>query len=87
MLELRPSCECCDRDSAARIHCICSFEARFARTADTVLGGKRPNCGGELVARLRRPADKLASSPHRSSVFTIPPGAQRPFRNDDGDQA
>lgn len=66
MLELRPSCECCDRDlppesAEAR---ICSFECTFcAHCADTVLGGKCPNCGGELVARPRRPADKLASSP------------------------
>ena len=66
MLQLRPSCECCDRalapDSAdAR---ICSFECTFcAACADSVLQGKCPNCGGELVARPRRPAAKLAAYP------------------------
>lgn len=58
MLELRPNCECCDRDlppssSEAR---ICSFECTFcASCADEALGSRCPNCGGELVARPRRP--------------------------------
>jgi hypothetical protein len=66
MLELRPGCECCDKDlppdsSEAR---ICSFECTFcAPCADTVLNGKCPNCGGELLARPRRPAEKLAANP------------------------
>ncbi len=66
MLELRPSCECCDRDLPpesveAR---ICSFECTFcASCADLVLGGRCPNCGGELVRRPVRPAEKLARFP------------------------
>jgi hypothetical protein len=66
MLELRPNCEYCDRDlppdsTAAR---ICSFECSFcADCADGVLGGRCPNCGGELVRRPIRPADKLARFP------------------------
>ncbi len=66
MLQLRPNCECCDRDLApesteAR---ICSFECTFCEAcAGTVLGGRCPNCGGELVARPRRPAEKLARFP------------------------
>lgn len=65
MLEMRPNCECCDCDlppqsTDAR---ICSFECTFcARCADEVLKGRCPNCGGELVARARRAAAKLASS-------------------------
>jgi len=66
MLELRPSCECCDTnlpaDSTGAF--ICSFECTFCRPcAETVLRGKCPNCGGELVARPRRPAEKLAKYP------------------------
>ena len=66
MLQLRPNCECCDRDlpphSADAF--ICSFECTFcAICAHDVLRGKCPNCGGELVARPRRPAGKLAQSP------------------------
>ena len=66
MLELRPGCECCDRDLPpdspdAR---ICSFECTFcADCADGVLGGRCPNCGGELVRRPVRPVDKLVRFP------------------------
>lgn len=66
MLELRPSCECCDRDlpfdsTEAR---ICFFECTFcAACADTRLGGICPNCGGELLPRPRRPAGKIAKNP------------------------
>ena len=66
MLELRPNCECCDRDlppdSTAAL--ICSFECTFCRDcATTTLLGCCPNCGCELVARPRRPASKLAANP------------------------
>ena len=66
MLELRPNCECCDRDlpplsTDAR---ICSFECTFCVScAESVIHGKCPNCGGELVARPRRPEAKLAKFP------------------------
>jgi len=66
MLEIRPNCECCGCDLApdssdAR---ICSFECTFCATcADATLKGRCPNCGGELVARPRRPPDKLAKYP------------------------
>ena len=66
MLELRPSCECCDiplppASTQAR---ICSFECTFcADCADGRLGGKCPNCGGELVVRPRRPKAALVRHP------------------------
>jgi uncharacterized protein len=66
MLELRPNCECCDKDlpadsAEAR---MCSFECTFCSScADQVLGGRCPNCGGELVRRPVRPAEKLAKFP------------------------
>ena len=66
MLELRPNCECCDRDLPAdsREAVMCSFECTFCRAcAETVLHGRCPNCGGELVPRPRRPAGKLAQFP------------------------
>ncbi|EHL97624.1 hypothetical protein HMPREF9946_04063 [Acetobacteraceae bacterium AT-5844] len=66
MLELRPNCECCDRDLPAdsRLALICSFECTFCRDcAEARLGGRCPNCGGELVARPIRPPAKLASFP------------------------
>ncbi|WP_135210881.1 DUF1272 domain-containing protein [Vitreimonas flagellata] len=66
MLELRPNCECCDRDlppesAEAR---ICSFECTFcAECAEGVLKGACPNCGGELVRRPVRPAAALVKHP------------------------
>lgn len=66
MLELRPNCECCDKDLAldsTQVR-ICSFECTFcADCTDTLLHGTCPNCGGELLQRPRRPANKLANNP------------------------
>ena len=77
MLQLRPNCECCDKDlppdSAEAL--ICSFECTFcAPCVTTVLKGKCPNCGGELVARPRRPADKLAKYPASTQRVLKPQG-------------
>ena len=66
MLELRPNCECCDRDLPpdSREALICSFECTWCRDcAETKLGGRCPNCGGELVQRPIRPAEKLLQYP------------------------
>ncbi|APW46219.1 DUF1272 domain-containing protein [Rhodoferax antarcticus] len=66
MLELLPSCECCDVNlppdaTEAR---ICSFECTFCATcADTVLQGVCPNCGGNFVPRPIRPVNKLTANP------------------------
>jgi hypothetical protein len=66
MLEMRPSCECCDKDldpSGTDAH-ICSFECTFCSAcAHGVLKGKCPNCGGGLIPRPSRAADKLAKFP------------------------
>ncbi|CAN7719316.1 DUF1272 domain-containing protein [Bosea sp. LjRoot9] len=66
MLQLRPNCECCDRDLApdSRDAMICTFECTFcADCADTRFQGACPNCGGELVRRPVRPASKLETYP------------------------
>jgi hypothetical protein len=66
MLQLRPNCECCDRDLAAPSleAMICSFECTFCSVcAHEVLQGRCPNCGGELVRRPVRPAAALAKYP------------------------
>ena len=66
MLELRPNCECCNKDlpPAALDAMICSFECTYcADCAQSVLKGTCPNCGGTLVPRPIRPASKLANNP------------------------
>lgn len=65
MLALRPGCECCDRDlppdsEQAR---ICSFECTFCADCAALMNGRCPNCGGELLARPRRPAALLDKHP------------------------
>ncbi|WP_439470616.1 DUF1272 domain-containing protein [Brevundimonas sp.] len=66
MLELRPGCECCDRDLPpdspdAR---ICTFECTFcADCVDKVLKDVCPNCGGGFMPRPIRPANKLGKFP------------------------
>lgn len=77
MLQLRPNCECCNRDlpadsADAR---ICTFECTFCSDcASGKLQGICPNCGGELLARPRRPADKLAKYPASSERVFKPSG-------------
>jgi hypothetical protein len=66
MLQLRPNCECCNVDLPPESieALICSFECTFCRScAEGVLGSRCPNCGGELLARPRRPAEKLVDYP------------------------
>jgi uncharacterized protein len=79
MLQLRPSCESCDTDLPADSldARICSFECTFCTPcARDVLQGVCPNCGGELVARPRRPASKLAKFPASTERVFSPPGGR-----------
>src|SRR5260221_13131378 len=60
MLELRPTCEHCNKalppDSLeAR---ICAYECTFCVSCvDSVLGNVCPNCGGGIVSRPLRPSN------------------------------
>ncbi|MGA0611525.1 DUF1272 domain-containing protein [Caldimonas sp. KR1-144] len=77
MLQMRPGCECCDTDlppdsDRAR---ICTFECTFcADCAQTKLANTCPNCGGELVARPRRPLSKLGKYPASTERVFKPQG-------------
>lgn len=80
MLQLRPNCECCNKDlppqsTEAR---ICTFECTFcAACAEGVLHGICPNCGGELLRRPRRPESKLAKHPASTERVYKPAGCSR----------
>lgn len=77
MLQLRPGCECCNKElppdsSEAR---ICSFECTFCMScANSVLDGICPNCGGELVSRPRRPLHQLENNPASKERIFNPAG-------------
>jgi len=80
MLQLRPGCECCDRDlppdSTEAV--ICTYECTFCRDcAQNVLKNVCPNCGGELLRRPRRPAEKLAKHPASTERIFKPQGCEK----------
>ena len=65
-MELRPNCECCDRDlpPQSREAFICTFECTFCRACSySVLQGICPNCKGELVRRPVRTEAMLVKYP------------------------
>jgi hypothetical protein len=77
MLELRPTCEHCNKalPPAALEARICSYECTFcAQCVETVLGNVCPNCGGGFTQRPVRPARNwkgnnfLGNDPARTEV-------------------
>jgi hypothetical protein len=81
VLELRPNCECCNKDlppeSAEAM--ICTFECTFCRDCvESILGGVCPNCGGNFVPRPIRPAGKLITSPASTARIFKPNGCTQP---------
>ncbi len=80
MLELRPSCEHCDKDlpPAASDARICSFECTFcANCVDALLGNVCPNCGGGFMPRPVRPAHNWKGS---ASLIGHPASTTRKHR-------
>jgi hypothetical protein len=76
-LELRPNCECCDKDlpPGATEARICSFECTFcADCVETVLANVCPNCGGGFEVRPIRPAREWRPG---LSAATRPPSDKR----------
>ena len=85
MLELRPSCEHCNKMLApdALDARICTYECTFcAGCVDTVIGNVCPNCGGGFEKRPVRPATNwkndnfLGSDPASATVKHRPVDAQ-----------
>lgn len=77
MLELRPNCECCNKDlppdSAEAM--ICTFECTFCRDCVEVrLNGVCPNCGGDFSRRPIRPHKYLGKYPPSSKRVHKPEG-------------
>jgi hypothetical protein len=80
MLQLRPGCECCHRDLPpdSTEAFICTYECTFCRDCtEKTLKGVCPNCGGELLRRPRRPAEKLAKHPASTERVFKPQGCAK----------
>ena len=81
MLQLRPNCECCNRDlpNESLDARICTFECTFcSESAETKLNNTCPNCSGELVRRPRRPAAALVRNPASTERVFNPAGCAAP---------
>ena len=85
MLELRPTCECCNKPlpPASLEARICSYECTFcASCVDSVLSNVCPNCGGGFVPRPVRPAKNwkgdiyLGAHPASTTIKHRPVDAQ-----------
>ena len=66
MLDLRPGCECCDRDLPpdSALAMICTYECTFcAPCVKDVLKNKCPNCGGGFMPRPMRSPHMLLKHP------------------------
>lgn len=77
MLELRPNCECCDKDLLpdSTEAMICTYECTFCKKCvDEVLENVCPNCGGGFSPRPIRPSTARRSG---VSVNHQPPSTQR----------
>jgi hypothetical protein len=85
MLELRPTCEHCNKalPPASLDARICSYECTFcAHCVDVVLGNVCPNCGGGFTPRPVRPAENwkgnnfLGADPASTTVKHRPVDAE-----------
>jgi hypothetical protein len=77
MLQMRPNCECCNKDlpPGAQDALICSFECTFcADCANDKLQGKCPNCGGDFAPRPTRAPAKLDKYPASTERIFKPSG-------------
>jgi hypothetical protein len=58
MLEIRPNCECCDKDLPpdSTQAMICTYECTFCeKCVEEILSNVCPNCGGGFTQRPIRP--------------------------------
>jgi hypothetical protein len=79
MLEIRPNCECCDRDlpPESDIAFICTYECTFCQSCtEKKLQHCCPNCGGNLVSRPIRTLDALKRHPASITRVLKPQGCK-----------
>jgi len=72
MLEIRPSCECCNKDlpNHSTEAMICTFECTFCITCTTeIYKNICPNCGGNFEKRPIRPEHLLEKYPVSTTII------------------
>ena len=84
MLEVRPTCEHCNKalpfDSEEAM--ICTFECTFCKNCvETVLQNVCPNCQGNFTKRPLRPKSLLADYPVSTKVIYKPVAVETHLKN------
>ncbi len=80
MLQLRPSCEHCDKSlsAAATDAMICSFECTFCQSCvENILNNVCPNCGGGFSSRPIRPKEEYQTG---VSLKQYPASSEKVFK-------
>ncbi|MGB5555055.1 MAG: DUF1272 domain-containing protein [Flavobacteriaceae bacterium] len=75
MLEIRPSCENCNKLLANDVDdaMICTFECTFcSECVETILHSICPNCGGNFSKRPKRPETLLEKYPVSTKIVHKP---------------
>lgn len=75
MLELRPSCENCDKPLPPNSQeaMICTYECTFCSTCvEELLKNVCPNCGGGFEKRPIRPKNQLTKNPPKENKVYKP---------------
>ncbi|MDD1794562.1 DUF1272 domain-containing protein [Enterovibrio sp. ZSDZ42] len=77
MLEIRPNCECCDKDlpSDSTEAMVCTYECTFCVICvEDILSNVCPNCGGGFMLRPVRPKTARREG---VSILHQPPSTNR----------
>ncbi|MGI9624865.1 MAG: DUF1272 domain-containing protein [Acidimicrobiales bacterium] len=76
VMDLRPSCECCDRDLPPESPeaTICTFECTYCATCAEEMAWICKNCGGNLVLHPIRPMALLDDNPASPTRVFNPTG-------------
>ncbi len=75
MLEIRPTCENCNKllNPDSKEAMICTYECTFcADCVDTILHNVCPNCGGGFERRPIRPKDRLVNDKPSKKIIHKP---------------
>ena len=81
MLQMRPGCDCCDRELPADSTeaWICSFECTFCTDCvERKLAHPCPKCGGDFSRRPRRVGGALERNPASTARVHKPQGCAGP---------
>ncbi|NNE33085.1 MAG: DUF1272 domain-containing protein [Winogradskyella sp.] len=83
MLEIRPTCENCNKSLAydSKEAMICTFECTFCKACANQLKNCCPNCGGNFEKRPVRPKNLLKECPVSTRIVFKPVDFKKHLRN------